>query len=793
MSMKRRKPILIGCAVGLVAFLVCLALLAVPAVQKSIFLKLISGSDVVTAVDVGSLKIGFGGARLQDLSFETEDAVFHLKDFELEGSVIELALGDEKQIQDVKMSGLVLDLSGREESADANEGAKEAPKILPSLSDVALFKTLIILQGRGDAKVVLSDREVLELTYEIDDIAPAKAATCDMRWTWTEPGMLANDYPGGVLSGEASIALALSSQGVLQGVSVDAQCSLSRDGNALPPFIFNGELKDSLGAYEIDLVLDLAAAGQGPASRLIEGTLKASRDLDKSIYRGEINLDSNVLDGYLSAFGVDIPTSSFSGSIATEYLVSSGALIAELTGSGRYGQVSHRSNLILNGGLLPKPQWRLTGFAAAAADGSDVRLEVSELDLSLDAEGEVEGTSRAIFIAADRKEYIGLALRVPAEEIEPIALMLDSEVISIEHLQAVGAAIASGLPKTEESSESIEAENPFSTKRPVELGAKISRLIIEDPWSLDAVELDSRIDAGVLKLRKMDFNFLSGRFANVGEVGFASGKYNLLANSNLQGMDIQNTMTSLGLPPIVQTTLNGDVEWQAESATLPGLIDAMKMSWLFTAKEGRIDIPENNIMRGLRGASQVAGILGAIMPGQNYLGNFSKILDYADVVTLEELSFQGQRSDDGAMLVDRLAMKGEDFYADASGVIKSTSWSDVLKAATRLQVNLGAKGDVSQLAAKIGLAEGRMRDGYHLWGKTPFQVSGALEQLDFSSLKDWALSKLTGPASASGSRSAPPSKSTSEEKTPPSDVSDELRREAGRLLGGFLEAVIGGE
>ena len=104
---------------------------------------------------------------------------------------------------------------------------------------------------------------------------------------------------------------------------------------------------------------------------------------------------------------------------------------------------------------------------------------------------------------------------------------------------------------------------------------------------------------------------------------------------------------------------------------------------------------------------------------------------------------------------------------------------------------LGAKGDVAALAKGIGLSEGRVRDGYELWGKLPFSVKGSLENPDFSSLQSFALKMLQGKAVSGllGEGSRKSDKPTQNEQPQAVDAVQELKRQATELLDGFLNGL----
>ena len=106
-------------------------------------------------------------------------------------------------------------------------------------------------------------------------------------------------------------------------------------------------------------------------------------------------------------------------------------------------------------------------------------------------------------------------------------------------------------------------------------------------------------------------------------------------------------------------------------------------------------------------------------------------MDYADVVKLR--SFRRKRDSAGAVSIDKLEMKGADFYADVSGEIE---WlADILNSAARMRLNLGSKGQVSELAKQIGLTEGRLRGITSCGGRYPSRYQVLWERLDYSAMR----------------------------------------------------------
>ena len=135
----------------------------------------------------------------------------------------------------------------------------------------------------------------------------------------------------------------------------------------------------------------------------------------------------------------------------------------------------------------------------------------------------------------------------------------------------------------------------------------MGRLIIEEPWSLDQVEIDTRIDDGVLDLNKMDFSFLSGRFSNAGVIGYVDSGFKLKADSKLRGLTVQSAMTTLGFEPIVETTLHGD-EMGCYIAIDGWACGGDERRVELLGEEGRIDIPEIKFCAAC-GATQAASII----------------------------------------------------------------------------------------------------------------------------------------------------------------------------------------
>ncbi|MEM7673695.1 MAG: hypothetical protein AAF212_10170, partial [Verrucomicrobiota bacterium] len=513
--------------------------------------------------------------------------------------------------------------------------------------------------------------------------------------------------------------------------------------------------------------------------------------LDKVKYRGQLSLDSQTLSPLMEVLEMTLPDFQIDSELAVEFKQESGAIIAESRGSANYGDLSNRFDLLLNGVVKPEFRGRVTGYVTSTAGDSGARVELSGIDASLAPDTALRALANLNMSHSGETERLKLQALIPSDSNLPVSFSFASDDISIPVLQSVSDEFLASLPETSsESSEPPSVSNPFEVERPIQLSGKIGRLVINEPWSLDAVELDTRIAEGSLKLNKMDFNFLSGRFANSGVVGFQDGGFALDAKSNLQHLAVASAMTTLGVEPIVDTTLGGDVTWLAEAESMQGLIDNLHVGWDFQAPAGTINIPESKIMRSVRGATQAASLLGTFLPGQGYLGNFSKIVDKADVVELSEVNFSGQRTGTGSIKIQQLELKGSDFYAQVAGDIRSKSWSDILESAARFQLNLGSKGEVSELANQIGLIDGRVRDDYELWGKMPFSITGTLQTLNFGTLQDWALDKVVGSSKSAltgrGSSNAESGQDASGES-----ASEQITREAQRVLGGLLESVLG--
>ncbi|MGB0372204.1 MAG: hypothetical protein ACPGN3_12795 [Opitutales bacterium] len=791
--MKPLKFVLIGFAICLVLILCGIGSLFLAPVQKSLFLTYANNSGELRELSLDAIEIDLEGIEFENLSFETDAGKFSFEFLSVDAPLLEFVNSPSAEITDFEFDGVVLDFSEQfsEEVSvpEENVEADPTPIVLPSLAEIDIFEQLNIKQGSGDVTVVLSDAESMRLDYTVRDLAPGKEGRIAINWAWTQPGFVAHLGDDRQVGGSLAFGARLDPNGVLIALNSIAELGLTLDGQVSNSARLISSLKDSDDGFLLDSRL-VYMANDEENSDLLAGSLEFPRNLGKFTYRGTLALDSELLSPILQLLQIAVPSFQVNSDIAVEFNKGNGAVIAESRGSARYGDLSNQYDLVLNGQSGDAFQGRVTGYLASNAGESGSRLELSEIDAMIEKDSSVRAVANVIFAHAGKQERLKLSAMIPGDAQKPLGFDINSDTLSVPHLQTVADALVASLPETSNSeSPSGEPGNPFDVGRPVQLSGKVGRLVIEEPWSLDTVELNTRIENGALDLRKMDFNFLSGRFSNAGVIGFKEGKFGLDAKSNLRGLTVGSAMTTLGFNPIVDTTLGGDVQWTAQAESMSGLIGNMRLGWNFRAEEGSINIPESDIMRSLRGATQAASIIGTFLPGQNYLGNFSKIVDKADVVKLDQINFSGERSQEGALKIEQLELKGTEFYAQLAGDIRSTNWSDILEAAARFQLNVGSKGEVSELADQIGLSEGRVRDGYQLWGKMPFSITGTLEQLNFGTMQEWALGKVIGSPKKALTR-----KNTEDpdpQKPAVESATEQIKREAERVLGGLLNSVLG--
>ena len=787
--MKRFKLLIGACVVVLLLVVAAVGALFLKPVQKAIFLNIASSSEGVQDVTLNSIQVGFDGIELEQLAFKTPAGTFTIGSASLDAPLMSFINQPRTEIRNLVLGDVVVDLS------DAKPGSEEetrepssAAVTLPALSDFTVFETVSILQSSGDVQVILSEDEVIDLDLKLVNVLPGQKGKLTFGWDWAQPSFLAESAKERAVFGNLSADIALDATGALTSIDLDTALGAKLDAREGTPVSLSMMLKDGNDTLLAESQLNYLSADEQSVP-VVSGSLTIPANLERFIFRGSVAGDTSEMQTLWTLLGIADPGLTLDTELAAEFYQKSGRLISELKGRAGYGDLQNRFDLVINGNTQPQFQGRVTGFWIGEAEASRSSVELSQLDAKIAAGGAFSGTGNAIFKNAGKSERLKLEARASADPRTPVKLTIDSEVLSISLLQAVAEGIAGSLPEPMGNDDALApiTDNPFLLGRPVHLLGSVGRLVIQEPWSLNDVRLDTRIENGILDLRQADFSFLSGRFANAGKVGFENGLFNLNATSALRDLTVQNAMTTLGFDPIVKTTLQGDVTWGATAATMPELIEKMGMSWSFKASEGSIDIPQSNILRQIRGKAQLGNLVGSILPGQRYLGDFSKILDYADVIELEELSFDGQRGADGKVAVDKLELKGADFYAQVAGGIRSGSWSDILNSALRLQLNMGAKGDVAALAKNIGLSEGRARDGYELWGKVPFSVTGTLERLDFRSLQTWALNALQGKA-VSGLIGEKPAE-TGKPTDPKKQEAEEIKRQATGLLNGLLNGL----
>src|SRR5690606_30628894 len=98
---------------------VAVALLFVPAVQKSLAIRAVSGDE--RKLEAEYLRVGLGKIEARELAVTEADASYRLENLRAEISLLGAIFGGEIRIEELVATGVIVDLSEKEDSDEEDE------------------------------------------------------------------------------------------------------------------------------------------------------------------------------------------------------------------------------------------------------------------------------------------------------------------------------------------------------------------------------------------------------------------------------------------------------------------------------------------------------------------------------------------------------------------------------------------------------------------------------------------------------------------------------------------------
>ena len=137
----------------------------------------------------------------------------------------------------------------------------------------------------------------------------------------------------------------------------------------------------------------------------------------------------------------------------------------------------------------------------------------------------------------------------------------------------------------------------------------------------------------------------------------------------------------------------------------------------------------------------------------------AQTVPYFKDIRFDEFVFELSRGSDKRMLIPQLKVQGENLLIDASGVVAASRLSEVMDQPLELNLELGAKGQLTNYLQTLGLlADATGEDGFRRWNQE-VNIGGTLGKPNTDGLMDMlrraASRALSEPQSSESLQSGP--------------------------------------
>ncbi|MGJ3244166.1 MAG: hypothetical protein ACFE0O_14575 [Opitutales bacterium] len=686
-------------------------------------------------------------------------------------SLLSLLGGGAINLREVAMEGLNLDLSRLEtrpegqgmtvrgQEAASGEAAGSKPTDTPAVAEgdgpayPGLFRNVPIERGlrlerlRVDGRVRLSEQQAFQFQFSGDNLGShvdQNRLTGEATFVDLTPEARVD-----LLAGAIELVVAMAAP--YQPEKIAATLRLEGTGPGFGPPGRAG-LEARLTAFpEGDQeVYDLSLKARDPVSGDLETLLELAASVDVPHQRVEGALSFALTSGwiapYLEGLGISLPVfdldgqSVFDGTVAGDTLAWNG----RISGSIAASPVSLRTRLQMQAGQLAEAEGRLELLEVIDPEtGNPLDLEVKVLPLSLDS-GTGRPASIPVLTTLERAGLRSAVLTVANEfrqDGTPARLDVSGNRVAINDFAALGRGVAAWFPGEEPVEPEPSASGPVWPAWSGMVDLDLKTLILPGglkaaPVRASVVVEPTSIDLTLEQL-VMNEGVLTGTARLVNHPDRTDRPWSATSRARLDDLHLGGLLTALGLlPEQVPLTgrLDGDWDLSAEAATLPQLADRLAGGINLRAADGVVRLlnPEDKLGAAALGGGIGASIFGELT-GDRRISALGRMIPYFSEIPFLDFDLSLTREAGGLTEVSALALQADALMVRGGGRLDAPSLVEALGAPMQLDLTLGSRGQLSTLAARLGLLSDQQADGYTVWN-LPVTLRGTLKDPDAGQL-----------------------------------------------------------
>jgi len=735
-----------------VIFAMIAALLLSPPVQKAIFLWV--ANDHVDRVSVEKVKLTTSSFRVVGLSLGYQGAEVSTESAEINASWLRLARSRELHVEEILVKGLVADLATVATASSGGLGAwldlfseeEAGPKepwkgILKQLNP---SETVSVGRVRLDGRVHLANDQSVDLNLVLDDLALGENARFRIQGAFLDASGTAvvdraiydlgmeMDLTAG--EGVQSVSGTLGVQMV--GANLNSRGKIDLTGNWEITQTAQGE-KVALYLIEtekitplVDVELDLNAASSELVGRLslnINGSLVpvSLLQLPPTIGSAIITTEGNIswnLNAGLGTF--DLRGSGVLEQKPWEYAIS---------GNGQLGQIPTLSGFVR------------TGFSDEAGPGT------LTMNFDVDSAGDGRVVVPVEVERGDRLTNLTLVSDVASLSLNHFRMRVDGDTVYIVDLQSVGNALAAwgySMIQVDSLSEEMGEISDSAGTSPIPWDGKtgnatfrFNRLIWPQGLFMENLNADLSVRSDSISVTSFSTDLDQGSITGRGDLIYTEGRetpFTLRADGS--AVNIPSDLLDLGSGAPITGNWNGTISVLGQAQDLEQLKDAVKVSLDMEGSAGILQLTRVN-----EGANQTAQLLNlglSLFGGQDgRMGAVSRMTQYLQRVPYDSIRIELDRFPSGEVAIRDFTIQGPELLLAGKGRIDADSWETLLQGALSINLAMGTKGDFGESAKVLGLTSQNLTGEYQLW-KKPINISGTVDNPDYSALKDMILGAI---------------------------------------------------
>ncbi|MFP4674498.1 MAG: hypothetical protein ACLFO5_07925 [Opitutales bacterium] len=243
-------------------------------------------------------------------------------------------------------------------------------------------------------------------------------------------------------------------------------------------------------------------------------------------------------------------------------------------------------------------------------------------------------------------------------------------------------------------------------------------------YKLTNLSAKVRVSEPRLAVSEIHGELNSAHFEGSGEVVYepeASALYTAAGDFRVSDLNPARLGKGGDLP--VSGLFDGQAEFSGGGATLAEAFENTVGSVEIKGREGRVtafDIGSTGRL-GLLGA----GLLGDSLnrPG---ISAFGRLVPYFEEIKFREFMLELNRGEDRKIRIPVLRLLSEHLLFEGSGIIAASAWGDVLDSPSRLELQVGAKGEPERAMDQLRLLKDVAgEDGFRRW-KQAVEIGGTL-------------------------------------------------------------------